>query len=259
MTTNQFSIDGSPAIVTGASGGIGETIARRFLEDDVDVTICSRSIDRVGPVAEELNNQSLGGRAHPVECDIRDREAVESMVEETHSQFGPVKVLVNNAGASFMAPFEDISPNGWSTIIEINLNGTYNCIQAVEESMKNQDGGTIINISSVAGLRGSPYMSHYGSAKAGVINLTRTLSEEWAEHGIRINCVAPGLVATEGVEEQMDLDLGDYNRDEVDRGVGLTEEIADVVQFLASPASSFIIGETLAARGVPQNLETEEG
>ncbi len=254
MGTDQFEIDGDTAIVTGASRGIGQEIAERFLQDDVDVAITSREMDRIQPVADEFNS-SFTAQALPVECDIRDREAVDRLVERTIEELGGLDVLINNAGASFTAPFEEISPNGWETIVRINLEGTYHCTQSSGEYMMDHGGGIIINMSSMAGQRGSPFMSHYGSAKAGVINLTRTLAQEWSPYGIRINCIAPGLVVTRGVQEQMDLDLEEVDRSEVDRNVGLTEEIADIVQFLSSPASSYIVGQTLNCEGVPETFE----
>ena len=120
--------------------------------------------------------------------------------------------------------------------------------------MREADGGRIINMASVAGQRGSTGMSHYGAAKAAVINFTTSLATNWAEDGIRVNCIAPGLVATEGVRSQMgiDEDEGGIDRTEADRRIGRPEEIADATQFLASPASSYLNGETITVKGVPR-------
>ncbi|MFC4438808.1 MULTISPECIES: SDR family NAD(P)-dependent oxidoreductase [Natrialbaceae] len=257
MSTEQFSVDGDVAIVTGASSGIGESIAKRFAADGVDVVICSRERDNVDPVAEEINGSERSGRALPVECDVTDREAVDALVEATVEEFGGLDVLVNNAGASFMATFDDISENGWKTIVDINVHGTYHCTQAAAERLK-EDGGIVINLSSVAGQTGSPYMSHYGAAKAAVVNLTTTLSYEWAADGVRINCIAPGFVATAGVESQMGVSADEVDRTEVERRMGTVEEIADLAQFLASPASSYVVGETITAQGLPRIEESPE-
>ncbi|WP_222917712.1 glucose 1-dehydrogenase [Natrinema sp. SYSU A 869] len=257
MSTDQFSVDGETAIVTGSSSGIGKSIAERFADDGVDVVVCSREQDNVDPVAEAINESDSPGRALPVECDVTDREAVEALVEATVEEFGGLDVLVNNAGASFMADFDDISPNGWKTIMDINVNGTYHCTHAAAEHLKD-GGGSVINLASVAGQRGSPLMSPYGAAKAAVINLTTTLSYEWADDDVRVNCIAPGFVATPGVESQMGVSAENINREAVARRIGTVEEIADLTQFLASPASSYIVGETITAQGVPQISEERD-
>jgi 3-oxoacyl-[acyl-carrier protein] reductase len=256
MTTEQFSVDGKTALVTGASSGIGRTIAERFAGDGANVVVCSREQENVDPVAEGI--EQSGGTALAVECDVRERDSVEALVEATVEEFGAIDTLVNNAGASFMANFEGISENGWKTIVDINLHGTYHCTQAAGEVMREAGGGTVINFASVAGQEGAPYMSHYAAAKAGVINLTSTLAFEWAGEGIRVNCIAPGFVATPGVESQMGVTADEINRDEVDRKIGTSAEIADIAQFLASPASSYITGETVTARGVPDIMESPE-
>ncbi|ELZ18971.1 short-chain dehydrogenase/reductase SDR [Haloterrigena salina JCM 13891] len=257
MSTEQFSVDGDVAIVTGSSSGIGRGIAERFAADGVDVVVCSREQENVDPVAEEINESERPGEALAVECDVTDRDAVEALVEATVEEFGGLDVLVNNAGASFMADFDDISPNGWETIMDINVNGTYHCTHAAAEHLKD-GGGCVINLASVAGQRGSPLMSPYGAAKAAVINLTTTLSYEWADDGVRVNCIAPGFVATPGVESQMGVSADNIDREEVARRIGTVEEIADLTQFLASPASSYIVGETITAQGVPQISEEHE-
>ncbi|QSW99604.1 SDR family NAD(P)-dependent oxidoreductase [Haloterrigena alkaliphila] len=257
MSTDQFSVDGDVAIVTGSSSGIGRGIAERFAEDGVDVVVCSREQENVDPVAEEINEGDAPGEALAVECDVTDREAVEALVEATVEGFGGLDVLVNNAGASFMAQFDEISENGWKTIVDINLHGTYHCTHAAAEHLKD-GGGTVVNFASVAGQRGSPLMSPYGAAKAAVINLTTTLSYEWAEHDVRVNCIAPGFVATPGVESQMGVSADNIDREEVARRIGTVDEIADVTQFLASPASSYLVGETITAQGVPQISEEHD-
>ncbi|MFB6072792.1 MAG: SDR family NAD(P)-dependent oxidoreductase [Halobacterium sp.] len=249
--TDRFSVSGA-AVVTGASSGIGRAVAERFAADGADVVVCSREQGNVDPVAEGIRED--GGSALAVECDVTDRDAVDALVDATVEEFGGLDVLVNNAGASFVAGFEDITPNGWQTVVDVNLTGTYHCTQAAAEHLQD-GGGAVVNVASVAGQEGAPYMSHYAAAKAGVVNLTRTLAMEWAPRGVRVNCVAPGFVATPGLESQMGVSADDVDRGEVDRRIGVSEEIADVARFLASPAASFVVGETVTAGGVPQGEE----
>ncbi|WP_158057185.1 SDR family NAD(P)-dependent oxidoreductase [Halorussus halophilus] len=261
VPADRFSVAGQTAIVTGASSGIGRAIAELFADDGADVVVCSREQANVDPVAEGIEASDASGDALAVECDVTDRQAVESLVEATVEEFGGLDVLVNNAGASFMANFEDITPNGWRKILDINLGGTYNCTQAAGEHLKESGGngensGSIVNIASVAGQQGAPYMSHYGAAKAAVVNFTRSLAYEWAGDGVRVNCIAPGFVATPGLASQMGISADDVEREEVERRVGISEEIADVARFLASPAASFVVGETVTAAGVPDVLES---
>ncbi|MFB6164961.1 MAG: SDR family NAD(P)-dependent oxidoreductase [Haloarculaceae archaeon] len=250
----QFSVGGKTAIVTGASQGIGRSIAERFADDGADVVICSREQEKVDDVAEGINDAE-GGRCVPIECDVTDRDAVEALVDATVEEFGGVDVLVNNAGASFMANFEGISENGWKTIVDINLHGTYHCTQVAGEVMRENDGGVIVNFASVAGQDGAPFMSHYAAAKAAVINLTKTLAFEWSDDQVRVNCIAPGFVATPGVASQMGVTADELDRSDVDRRIGLSEEIADVTQFLASEAASYLTGQTITAKGVPNIME----
>ena len=254
----QYSVEGQTAIITGSSQGIGEVTAKRFADEGADVVVTSRSQEKVDAVAEEINDSDRPGEAIAIECDVRERDAVDALVEATVEEFGGLDSMINNAGASFMAGFDDISENGWKTIVDINLHGTFHCSQAAGERMQDRDGGTIINFASVAGIQGSPFMSHYGAAKAAVVNLTTTLAYEYAGHGIRVNCIAPGFVATPGVASQMGIDAADVDREEVKRRMGLSEEIADITQFLASEASSYVVGETITAKGLPDIEESPD-
>lgn len=242
--------EGSTALVTGASSGIGEQIAAQFATQGVDTVICSREQDNVDPVAESITARGEG-RVLPIECDVRDKPATERMVARTVEEFGGLDVLVNNAGAAFHCPFDDLSENAWNTIVDINLNGIYNCTHSAAGALKD-GGGSVINVSSVAGLGATPGETHYAAAKAGVNNLTRSLAAEWAADGVRVNCVAPGYVATADAVTVGDVDPETIDRREVDRQIGRTEEIADVVEFLASPAASFVCGEVIVAKGAPR-------
>ncbi|SDR16040.1 SDR family NAD(P)-dependent oxidoreductase [Natronobacterium texcoconense] len=253
MREPTYDVAEETAIVTGASQGIGKAIAETLAASGANVAICSRSMDRIGPVADAINDAEDAGDALAVECNVREREQVQNLVDETVEEFGDVDVLVNNAGGEFVANFEDISANGWETIMDLNLTSMVHCTQLAGEVMREGDGGSIVNLSSVNGQHAAPGESHYSAAKAAIIRLTETLAVEWADDEIRVNCVAPGLVQTPGVAETLGIQSEDMPpREKTDRRIGHSEEIADVVQFLASPAASFITGETLTAKGVPK-------
>jgi 3-oxoacyl-[acyl-carrier protein] reductase len=258
MVNENFSVEGQNVIVTGSSQGIGRVTAERFAQEGASVVVSSRSQEKIDEVVTGIEKSDAPGDAIAIECDVRERESVEDLVDACVEEFGGIDTMVNNAGASFMAGFDDISENGWKTIVDINLHGTYHGSQVAGAVMQEDGGGQIINFASVAGTKGSPYMSHYGAAKAGVVNLTTTLAYEYADHDIRVNCIAPGFVATPGVETQMGVSADNVARDSVKRRMGLSEEMADLTQFLASPASSYLVGETIEAKGVPSIEESPE-
>jgi 3-oxoacyl-[acyl-carrier protein] reductase len=248
---SKFSVEGRNAIVTGASQGIGRGIAKSLAEAGANVSICSRAQERIDPVAAEI--QEAGGTAFAMECNVRDAEAIETYVEATVEEFGGLDLMVANAGGEFVAPFEDISENGWKTIVDLNLHSTRHCAHVAGEHMREHGGGDIITMASVNGQHPSPGESHYGASKAAIIDLTETLATEWADDGISVNCIAPGLIQTPGVAETLGIDSEDMPpREQVDRRIGYPEDIADVVQFLASPAAAFLTGETLTVKGVPR-------
>ena len=247
----KFDFNKKVAIITGGGTGIGHAITLEFALAGADVMITSRSIEHLEPAIKEVT--SLGRRCMAVTTDIRVPEQVDDMVKRTMDEFGRIDILVNNAGASFLAKLEELSPNGWDAVVDINLKGTFLCSKAVGKVMIRQNGGKIINISSIAGIRGSPGMPHYAAAKAGVINFTKALAAQWGKHNILVNCIAPGLIETEGVKIQMKLEA-EKVKENLERSVALArygrpEEIAHVVMFLASEASSFITGQTIEVDG----------
>jgi NAD(P)-dependent dehydrogenase (short-subunit alcohol dehydrogenase family) len=256
MQAPDFSIEGTNALVTGASQGIGQAIAETFAAAGANVAICSRSMDRVGPVADAIDDADVPGSAFAAECDVREREDVEAFFEAAADEFGGLDVVVNNAGGEFVAPFTDISEGGWEAVTDLNLGGTYRCCQVAGEYLRTDadgDGGTIVNMASVNGQHPAPNESHYGAAKAAIIRLTETLAVEWGKQGVRVNCIAPGLIQTPGVADTLGIDESDIPaREETYRRIGYPEEIADLAAFLASPAASFVTGETYTAKGVPR-------
>ena len=240
------------AIVTGGAGGIGSRIARAFASAGAHVVIAARSQDKIDKVAAEI--RSLGRESLAVATDVTDPEQVDNMVAETVAQFGKVDIMVNNAGgAMFVKPPEELLPAEWSAAIALNLTSVFLCSVAAGKVMMEQDGGKIINVSSVAGMRLSPGFVHYGAAKAGVINLTKSLAVCWGPKNINVNCIAPGLTATEGVaawlppktdKEGKPVPPLQYPPD--------PEHIADLAVFLASEASARISGELFPIRALTE-------
>lgn len=260
MVTNPFSIEGKTAIVTGGGVGIGKSIALEFARAGADVAICSRKLDNLEPVAKAIRD--MGRRSFAMAVDVRQEDQVKGIVERAVSEFGRLDIMVNNAGASFRARFEDMSLNGWNTVVGINLNGVFLGCKYAGKHMLERGSGVIINIASIAGVYGSTMMSHYGAAKSAVIMLTRELGVAWGRRGVRVNCIAPGPVETEGYLDVLHKTEKDAKEvyDRVASRVamgrwGKVEEIAHPCIFLASNASSFMTGETIIIDGGPSPRE----
>jgi NAD(P)-dependent dehydrogenase (short-subunit alcohol dehydrogenase family) len=251
-----FSLEGRIAIVTGGGIGIGRAISLEFARAGADVVIASRKLEHLEATAEEIRR--LGRRALAVALDVREEDAVRELTERTARELGRLDVMVNNAGASFRARPEDITPNGWNAVVGINLNGVFFGCKWAGRLMRAQGRGAIVNVASIAGIGGSVMMAHYGAAKAAVINLTRSLAMAWARQGVRVNAVAPGPVETEGYLEVLRRGGADARQayEAVAARVGLgrwgrVEEVAYPCLFLASDASAFVTGATLVVDGGP--------
>jgi 3-oxoacyl-[acyl-carrier protein] reductase len=240
------------AIVTGGAGGIGSRIARAFANAGAHVVIAARTQEKIDKVAAEI--RSLGRESLAVATDVTDPEQVDNMVAKTVAQFGRIDIMVNNAGgAMFIKPPEELLPAEWSAAIALNLTSVFLCSAAAGKVMMEQDGGKIINVSSVAGMRLSPAFVHYGAAKAGVINLTKSLAVCWGPKNINVNCIAPGLTATEGVADWLP-----PKTDKEGKPVPPLqyppdpEHVADLAIFLASEASARISGELFPIRALTE-------
>ncbi|WP_435096417.1 SDR family NAD(P)-dependent oxidoreductase [Halarchaeum sp. P4] len=250
---SRSSLEGKTAVVTGASSGIGRAIAEVFAADGADVVICSRTLDDVESVADELAD--LPGTVEPVEADVTDRDDVAALADATVDAFGGVDVLVNNAGGGAgMAPTDEVDPETWDGVVDVNLTGVYNVSTAFADALQSGSPSAIVNVASMAGEYGVENMSAYSAAKAGVIAFTRSLAREWAENDVRVNAVSPGFIATEKLREGFGLDE-EIERANADRTWGTPAEVADLVRFLASDAASFVDGQSVRITGTPNTYE----
>jgi NAD(P)-dependent dehydrogenase (short-subunit alcohol dehydrogenase family) len=263
MASSPFSLEGKVAIVTGGGLGIGRSISVEFARAGADVVIASRKMEHLESTVAEIKR--LGRRSFAMATDVRQEDAVKELVERTVRDMGQLDVMVNNAGASFRSKPEDISPNGWNAVVQINLNGVFFGCKWASRHMLPRRRGAIINIASTAGVRGASMMSHYGAAKAAVINLTTSLGTAWGRQGVRVNCVAPGPVETEGYLDVLHKTNPDAKKiyDSVADRVGLgrwgrVEEIAYPCIFLASEASAFMNATTIVVDGGPPPHQLDE-
>jgi len=240
---------GRVAVVTGGGSGIGKTIARELGLLGAQVVIAGRKDERLQAAAEEL--RAAGCEVLAARTNIRDPEQVEALMQHTVEHFGGLDLLVNNAGGQFPSPAASISDKGWRAVLETNLTGTFTCCREAFAARMEEHGGAIVNI--VADMwRGFPGMAHTGAARAGVVNLTKSLALEWAWRGVRVNAVAPGVIHSSGVDSYPPAfqELFLKMKDEIPaRRLGTEEEVSAAVVFLLSPAAAFITGETLRVDG----------
>lgn len=240
------------AVITGGGTGIGLAIARRLGTLGARIAIASRNAEHLEQGANALREAGIDALA--VQLDVRNPEQVDEMVLRTVKHFGSLDLLVNNAAGNFICRAEDLSPNGWNAVVGIVLNGSFYCSRAVGQYMiARKRGGSIVSVLANYVWTGSPGTIHSAAAKAGVMSITQTLAVEWARHGIRVNAVAPGPVASSpGAAKQLW-----SSPDAVDRisamipnhTWGTPEQIADAVVFLAAPQTAFITGEILTIDG----------
>lgn len=236
-------------IVSGGGTGIGRAIARELAALGAAVVLCSRKAEHLEPAREEI--VAAGGQAEAIVCDIREVEAVEALFATVVERHGRIAGLVNNGGGQFLSPAEAITPRGWHAVVETNLTGTFNMSRAAFTHGMGEHGGAIVNI-VMENWRGFPGMAHSGAARAGVVNLTQSLALEWARCGIRVNAVAPGIIASSGLLTYPQEVRAGFERiaKEVPAGrMGTESEIAAAVLFLLSPAAAFISGATLRVDG----------
>ncbi|MFC6823693.1 SDR family NAD(P)-dependent oxidoreductase [Halopelagius fulvigenes] len=248
-----FDLDGETAIVTGGNRGIGRAIANALAEAGASVVVANRDAASGEEAAEEISD-STGADAFAVECDVTDEDAVEAMVEATVERFGGVDVLVNNAGIVVHEAIETMSLEEWSAVLTTNLTGAFLCSRAAGREMMENGGGVVLNVSSMSAFIANYPQRQvaYNASKAGLEGFKNQLASEWAEHGIRVNNLAPGYVATDNADQGAQVA---ENAVETWEGEMLMDEMASpemlgpTAVYLASDASAYMTGETIVLDG----------
>lgn len=253
-------LQGKVAIVTGSGSGLGKAMAKRLADEGASVVVADINQAAIDTVVREL--KEAGRTATGFKVDVTNRQQLAELMKTTAGKLGRIDILVNNAGVTRHRPFLAMGDEDWDVVLAVDLKGVFYCVQAVAEYMIKQRYGKIVNISSVSGTGASPHAaggspagnSNYSAAKAGVIQLTKTLARELGHHGINVNCVAPGFILTPMTyttrnEQEVEEHIEVRKKSTVLNRVGKPEDIANAVLFLASDESSYISGQLLCVDG----------
>jgi peroxisomal 2,4-dienoyl-CoA reductase len=261
MSENIFKdniFEGKVAFVTGGGTGITGGVARAFAEAGAKLAITSRKIENLEAAAKVINDN--GGECFPVVCDVRDYAAVEKAIAQTVEKFGKIDIVVNGAAGNFLCKANELSANGFGTVVDIDTKGTFNVCRAAFEELK-KSKGQILNISATLHYLATPMQIHVSAAKAGVDAITRNLSAEWGRYGIRVNGIAPGPIEdTEGMKRLLLPELKDKLTKRIPlQRFGRIKDIENSALFLCSDAASYINGVTLVVDGGQWLLGTSFG
>lgn len=241
---------GQTVVVTGGGTGIGKGIALEFARCGASIAILSRKPEHLQAGVAAI--EGVGGTAVAVACDVREPERIAAAFDEVERELGPVSVLVNNAAGNFPTPADEMSPNGWRTVVDIVLNGTFYCSREfAKRRLALKQGGAILNIGATYSWTGGPGTAHSAAAKAGVHNMTQSLAVEWAPDDIRVNCIAPGRFPHEDLPEHMTRGRAIVDAAKTIPGgrVGEVRELGWAATFLCSPYAAYITGHTLVVDG----------
>lgn len=256
-------LTGRVALITGGGSGIGKVTALLLAQAGADLVIAGRKQERLENAAAEIR-AATGRRCLAVPTDVREAEQAKALIEATITGYDRLDILINNAGRGTHAPLRTMAAEAWDNDVALNLNAAFYCSQAAYPHLRAHGNGAIVNISSLAGVNGTMGVGAYAAAKAGLQQFTRVAAAEFGPKGVRVNCVAPGMIATELAQKgwaKTGFDATTACQSFPLRRPGTPEEVARAVLFLASDAASYITGETLTVGGGPQlkgMIETEE-
>lgn len=238
---------GKVVVISGGGRGIGRALAFQFVRLGASVALLGRDVDRLNDTAESL--RKIGGTVYAAPASIRDPEQVDRFMSDAWEHFGGFDILVNNAGGQFAQAAMDFSTKGWNAVIDTNLNGTWYMTQAAGRRWRDAGRpGSVISIAAVVS-RGMPGVAHSLAARAAVITLSKTLAIEWAPLNIRLNCVAPGIIATEGMGVYSEAARAELPKSNLMQRFGAVTDVTDAVCYLAGPSGSFITGTVLTVDG----------
>lgn len=249
MSIESMKVDlsGQNAIVTGASQGLGRAIAIALGASGAKVACVARNVDKLAETVKVIKD--AGGDAEAIACDVSSRESIENVVNIVADDWEKVHILVNNAGITRDNLLPAMSDEQWDDVINVNLRGTFLFTRAASQRMMRARFGRIINISSVSGLIGNAGQTNYSASKAGVIGMTRSLAKELGKRNVTVNAVAPGFIESEMTEKLGEVLLGEVKKRIPANRIGLPEDVAACVLFLASGAASYVTGQVLTVDG----------
>ncbi|HTV04613.1 MAG TPA: glucose 1-dehydrogenase [Acidobacteriaceae bacterium] len=249
MSDSLFDLTGQVAIVTGTSRGLGQHFARALARAGANLVLTSRKRETLAAFADEI--KALGRRVVSLELDVRDHESIERMAAEAEAAFGPIHILVNNAGCNVRKPALDVTWDDWNLVLDTNLRGTFFTAQAVARGMIARGYGRIINVGSVTSVFGYAGLAPYGASRGGVRQLTMSLADDWGKHGITVNCLAPGWFKTD--QNKVLYENEEWVQYLVDRipvkRPGEPRDLESAIVFLAAESSRYITGQTLLVDG----------
>jgi NAD(P)-dependent dehydrogenase (short-subunit alcohol dehydrogenase family) len=249
MSSSLFDLSGQVALVTGTSRGLGQYFARALARAGADLVLTSRKRESLAEFEAEIH--ALGRRAVSLELDVRDEASIKRMAAEAEAAFGPIHILVNNAGCNVRKPALDVTWDDWNLILDTNLRGSFFVAQAIARGMIERRYGRIINIGSVTSVFGYGGLAPYGASRGGIRQLTMSLADDWGQYGVTVNCLAPGWFKT--TQNQVMYESREWVEYLVERiplkRPGMPDDLDGAVVFLASEASRYITGQILLVDG----------